>query len=82
MALRKRHGGTCTRISLAEAQPLGDFDVWRQSLPITMLELNRPRTSPSGKIFGDSTEMAWVDIMDSITCRATSSENMSSDSFA
>ncbi|CAH2909158.1 MAG: Precorrin-6Y C(5,15)-methyltransferase [decarboxylating] (EC [uncultured Paraburkholderia sp.] len=37
-AWRERHGGTLTRIALAEAQPLGGFDTWRQALPITLYE--------------------------------------------
>jgi precorrin-6Y C5,15-methyltransferase (decarboxylating) len=44
-AWRERHGGTLTRIALAEAQPLGGFDTWRQALPITMLDVTKPVTS-------------------------------------
>jgi precorrin-6B C5,15-methyltransferase / cobalt-precorrin-6B C5,C15-methyltransferase len=36
-AWRERHGGTLTRIAVAEAQPLGRFDTWRPALSITML---------------------------------------------
>jgi precorrin-6Y C5,15-methyltransferase (decarboxylating) len=39
---RKRHGGTLTRIALAEAQPLGDFETWRPALPITLYEAVKP----------------------------------------
>ena len=37
-AWRERQGGTLTRIALADAQPLGGFDTWRQALPITLYE--------------------------------------------
>ncbi|WP_316149446.1 precorrin-6y C5,15-methyltransferase (decarboxylating) subunit CbiE [Cupriavidus sp. BIC8F] len=40
-AWRESHGGALTRISLAEAQPLGRFDTWRSVLPITMLVANK-----------------------------------------
>jgi precorrin-6B C5,15-methyltransferase / cobalt-precorrin-6B C5,C15-methyltransferase len=39
---RKRHGGTLTRIALAQAQPLGDFETWRPALPITVYETVKP----------------------------------------
>ncbi|OLF56331.1 precorrin-6y C5,15-methyltransferase (decarboxylating) subunit CbiE [Pseudomonas chlororaphis] len=42
MAWRDRHGGELTRIHIAQAQPLGDFDTWRQALPITVLDLVKP----------------------------------------
>ncbi|EPL04951.1 bifunctional cobalt-precorrin-7 (C(5))-methyltransferase/cobalt-precorrin-6B (C(15))-methyltransferase [Pseudomonas sp. CF161] len=42
MAWRERHGGELTRIHIAQAQPLGDFDTWRQALPITLLDLGKP----------------------------------------
>ncbi|ROO39458.1 precorrin-6y C5,15-methyltransferase (decarboxylating) subunit CbiE [Pseudomonas sp. 7SR1] len=42
MAWRERHGGELTRIHVAQAQPLGGFDTWRQALPITLLELVKP----------------------------------------
>lgn len=42
MAWRERHGGELTRIHVAQAQPLGDFDTWRQALPITLLEVIKP----------------------------------------
>jgi len=38
-AWREQHGGTLTRIALADAQPLGGFDTWRQALPITLLDV-------------------------------------------
>ncbi|HEY1995818.1 precorrin-6y C5,15-methyltransferase (decarboxylating) subunit CbiE [Paraburkholderia sp.] len=51
-AWREQHGGTLTRIALAHAQPLGGFDTWRQTLPVTVLEVvKRPlvaRTSTDG----------------------------------
>ncbi|WP_053155517.1 bifunctional cobalt-precorrin-7 (C(5))-methyltransferase/cobalt-precorrin-6B (C(15))-methyltransferase [Pseudomonas sp. Pf153] len=42
MDWRERHGGELTRIHVAQAQPLGEFDTWRQALPITLLELVKP----------------------------------------
>ena len=42
MAWRERHGGELTRIHIAQAQPLGEFDTWRQALPITLLEAVKP----------------------------------------
>ncbi|KJZ47567.1 bifunctional cobalt-precorrin-7 (C(5))-methyltransferase/cobalt-precorrin-6B (C(15))-methyltransferase [Pseudomonas fluorescens] len=42
MAWREQHGGELTRIHIAQAQPLGDFDTWRQALPITLLEVTKP----------------------------------------
>lgn len=42
VAWRERHGGELTRISVAQAQPLGDFDTWRSALPITLLECRKP----------------------------------------
>ncbi|WP_277587749.1 precorrin-6y C5,15-methyltransferase (decarboxylating) subunit CbiE [Pseudomonas chlororaphis] len=42
MAWRERHGGELTRIHVAQALPLGDFDTWRQALPITLLDLVKP----------------------------------------
>lgn len=36
-AWREQHGGTLTRIAIAQAQPLGRFDTWRPALPITLL---------------------------------------------
>jgi len=42
MAWRERHGGELTRIHIAQAQPLGNFDTWRQALPITLLDLGKP----------------------------------------
>ncbi|MCU1723941.1 precorrin-6y C5,15-methyltransferase (decarboxylating) subunit CbiE [Pseudomonas sp. 5P_5.1_Bac1] len=38
MDWRERHGGELTRIHVAQAQPLGGFDTWRQALPITLLD--------------------------------------------
>ncbi|CAB1400564.1 Cobalt-precorrin-6y C5-methyltransferase (EC 2.1.1.-) / Cobalt-precorrin-6y C15-methyltransferase [decarboxylating] (EC 2.1.1.-) [Pseudomonas fluorescens] len=42
MNWRERYGGELTRIHVAQAQPLGDFDTWRQALPITLLDLVKP----------------------------------------
>ncbi|MHC8404437.1 precorrin-6y C5,15-methyltransferase (decarboxylating) subunit CbiE [Pseudomonas sp. TMB3-21] len=42
MAWREQYGGELTRIHVAQAQPLGDFDTWRQALPITLLDAVKP----------------------------------------
>jgi precorrin-6Y C5,15-methyltransferase (decarboxylating) len=42
MAWRDQYGGELTRIHVAQAQPLGDFDTWRQALPITLLDVMKP----------------------------------------
>lgn len=42
MAWRAQHGGELTRIHVAQAQPLGEFDTWRQALPITLLDVVKP----------------------------------------
>ncbi|MWV13048.1 precorrin-6y C5,15-methyltransferase (decarboxylating) subunit CbiE [Pseudomonas sp. R-28-1W-6] len=42
VAFRAQHGGELTRISVAQAQPLGDFDTWRSALPITLLQVRKP----------------------------------------
>ncbi|WP_322615660.1 precorrin-6y C5,15-methyltransferase (decarboxylating) subunit CbiE [Pseudomonas sp. BIC9C] len=42
MAWREQRGGELTRIHIAQAQPLGDFDTWRQALPITLLDVTKP----------------------------------------
>ncbi len=42
VAFRARHGGELTRIAIAQAQPLGDFDTWRSALPITLLHVHKP----------------------------------------
>ncbi|TDY50836.1 precorrin-6Y C5,15-methyltransferase (decarboxylating) [Paraburkholderia rhizosphaerae] len=39
---RKRHGGTLTRVALADVQPLGGFETWRPALPITLYETVKP----------------------------------------
>ncbi|MNJ49219.1 Precorrin-6Y C(5,15)-methyltransferase [decarboxylating] [compost metagenome] len=39
---REQHGGELTRIHIAQAQPLGEFDTWRQALPITLLAAVKP----------------------------------------
>ncbi|WP_371232924.1 precorrin-6y C5,15-methyltransferase (decarboxylating) subunit CbiE [Pseudomonas sp. QE6] len=40
---RERIGGELTRLAVAQAQPLGGFDTWRAALPITLLEVWKPR---------------------------------------
>lgn len=42
MNWRAQHGGELTRIHVAQARPLGEFDTWRQALPITLLEVVKP----------------------------------------
>ena len=42
MAWRAQHSGELTRIHVAQAQPLGEFDTWRQALPITLLDVVKP----------------------------------------
>ena len=42
MNWREQYGGELTRIHIAQAQPLGDFDTWRQALPITLLDVTKP----------------------------------------
>ncbi|MEJ5060155.1 MULTISPECIES: precorrin-6y C5,15-methyltransferase (decarboxylating) subunit CbiE [unclassified Pseudomonas] len=42
MTWREQYGGELTRIHIAQAQPLGDFDTWRQALPITLLDVTKP----------------------------------------
>ncbi|MEX5510678.1 precorrin-6y C5,15-methyltransferase (decarboxylating) subunit CbiE [Pseudomonas paralactis] len=42
MTWRAEHGGELTRIHVAQAQPLGEFDTWRQALPITLLDVVKP----------------------------------------
>lgn len=41
MQWRALHGGELTRLHIAQAQPLGEFDTWRQALPITVLDLTK-----------------------------------------
>ena len=42
MHWRAQYGGDLTRLHIAQAQPLGEFDTWRQALPITLLDLSKP----------------------------------------
>lgn len=42
VAWRSKVGGNLTRLSVAQAQPLGGFDTWRAALPITLLESRKP----------------------------------------
>jgi precorrin-6Y C5,15-methyltransferase (decarboxylating) len=53
VAWRAQHGGTLTRMALAEAQPLGGFDTWRQALPITLLEVIKQHDEPVGDSAAD-----------------------------
>jgi len=39
---RGRHSDELTRIGVAQAEPLGSFDTWRQALPITLLHASKP----------------------------------------
>jgi len=39
---RKKTGGELTRLSVAQAAPLGSFNVWRQALPVTILSAVKP----------------------------------------
>lgn len=39
---RESHGGELTRLHIAQAAPLGEFDTWRQALPITLLDTVKP----------------------------------------
>ncbi|WP_311971871.1 precorrin-6y C5,15-methyltransferase (decarboxylating) subunit CbiE [Pseudomonas baltica] len=41
MQWRAQYGGDLTRLHIAQAQPLGEFDTWRQALPITVLDLTK-----------------------------------------
>lgn len=43
IAFRGEHGGELTRIEVAQARPLGGFDTWRGALPITLLQVGKPR---------------------------------------
>ncbi len=43
MNWRAQHGGELTRIHVAQAQPLGEFDTWRHALAITLLDVTKPR---------------------------------------
>ena len=42
MNWRALHGGELTRLHVAHARPLGEFDTWRQALPITLLDVTKP----------------------------------------
>lgn len=39
---RDKVGGDLTRIAVSEAKPLGDFDVWRAALPVTIFAVTKP----------------------------------------
>ncbi|KPC52499.1 bifunctional cobalt-precorrin-7 (C(5))-methyltransferase/cobalt-precorrin-6B (C(15))-methyltransferase [Amantichitinum ursilacus] len=42
LAWREQHGGSVTRIALAQAQALGSFDTWRPALPLMLYEVHKP----------------------------------------
>lgn len=42
VGLRERIGGELTRISVAQAAPLGRFDGWRTAMPVTLLTAVKP----------------------------------------
>ncbi len=42
VAWRERIGGELTRVSVAQAEPLGRFDGWRTARPITLLSVEKP----------------------------------------
>lgn len=42
IAFHASNGGELSRFQIAHAQPLGEFDTWRQALPITLLEVVKP----------------------------------------
>ncbi|MGF6572650.1 precorrin-6Y C5,15-methyltransferase (decarboxylating) [Paraburkholderia sp. GAS333] len=56
IAWRDRHGGTLTRVALADARPLGGFDTWRQALPITMLDVTKHAAGIPGNMPAVSTD--------------------------
>jgi precorrin-6Y C5,15-methyltransferase (decarboxylating) len=39
---RARHGGELVRLSVARAEPVGRFEGWRPSMPVTQLAATRP----------------------------------------
>lgn len=39
---RSEKGGELIRLTLAQAQPLGNFDTWRSALPITLWQVSKP----------------------------------------
>lgn len=41
IAFHAQHGGSLSRMQIAQAQPLGSFDTWRSALPITLLEVHK-----------------------------------------
>lgn len=43
VTLRERIGGELTRLSVAQAGPLGKFDGWRSAMPVTILSAIKPR---------------------------------------
>jgi precorrin-6Y C5,15-methyltransferase (decarboxylating) len=49
-AWRDLHGGTLTRVSLAQAEPLGRFDSWRQALPVTLYEVDKPASDDADAV--------------------------------
>ncbi len=57
-AWRDVHGGTLTRVSLAQAEPLGRFDTWRHALPVTLYEAHKPALSDSSSDSGSDSGAA------------------------
>ncbi|MFM0379171.1 precorrin-6y C5,15-methyltransferase (decarboxylating) subunit CbiE [Paraburkholderia strydomiana] len=57
-AWRDKHGGTLTRIALADAQPLGGFDTWRQALPITLYDVVKRCAADGVHSVADNTNAA------------------------
>jgi precorrin-6Y C5,15-methyltransferase (decarboxylating) len=47
LALRQAWGGSLTRISIAQAEPIGGFLGWRPAMPITQWRLVKPHQSGS-----------------------------------
>jgi len=43
VAWQGKVGGELTRISVSQAKPLGDFDVWRAALPVTVFVAQKPK---------------------------------------
>lgn len=39
---RSAHGGELTKLAVSYAQPLGGFDTWRSSLPVTVYAVRKP----------------------------------------
>ncbi|NBC15219.1 MAG: precorrin-6y C5,15-methyltransferase (decarboxylating) subunit CbiE [Gammaproteobacteria bacterium] len=48
--LRARIGGELTRLSVAQAAPLGGFDGWRPAMPVTLLVAEKPLTDGPSRL--------------------------------